>query len=290
VSVAVALVVLTLLQGRDAAAPQQRPETPPAAPAAPPAPAGQEPPRAAAPAAPPTLQMVRLADPVAFLDGQARREDMLFFWDKFRPVRVGDGIRQGVAGISELTIAGSAAVAVVRSFGGTHLLVEKIEQGRVWLDVRRFSRMLCIVDAEELVLNLPSQYELRATRTTFQLHWDDLGRRMVIENAGVGVVRIQGPIEPLDVSTLDAGDKVEITMHVPASPQAAEERLIAIEHEEAWAGRTILLGRGVESTKQEQDLVLAGAGTAWVGGARIVMRGRQLIVRDPNPVSAPAGN
>jgi hypothetical protein len=285
VSVVAALLLSAVLQGRETApaAPQQ---PAPAAPA-PAAPA----PRATAPAAPPKLRMVRLADPVAFLDGEARREDMLFFWDKFRAVEVGDGIRQGVAGISELTIAGSAAVAVVRSFGDTHLLVESIEQGRVTLDVRIFSRMFCALDAEELVLKLPEGYELRASETTFQLHWDDLGRRFVVENAGAGVVRLQGPIQPLDFDTLEAGDRVEITMKVPAPPNAAAERLVAIAREEVWAGRTILLGQGVESTKQDQDLVLQGDGTAWVGGARIVVRGGSpMYLRDPRSSPVPPGD
>jgi len=232
-----------------------------------------------------SISLIRLADPVAFLDGEARREVFLFYWDKLRSLRPGDGVRQGVAGISEINFAGKSSHANIRMFGDTYVLVEKIEPDRRFLTVHLFGRMLCRARGGEMILKLPRGNEMRAKNTVFSFGWDTMHINMVVQNVGPGTVALTGPIMPLNISTLEPGGKVEIPMNVSPEPPG---RVTPTDRTHVWSGRVIGLGPGVESTKEGGAIVLSGEGTAWVGGARIVVRGRPITVRDPRSASSRA--
>lgn len=229
--------------------------------------------------APSVATLTRHADPVAYLDGETREQRILFFWDKMVGLRVGDGLRQGVAGISDLHFHDD--MSELRLYGQTHAIVEAATPEAHVIRVLDLRRALIHSRAARLELHLPGGTVLTATETVFRLSLDELDRRWVVQNSGPGEVRVNGPVVVPDVAAITAG----MTTQIPLLEQPpAENGGPVLETVDAWQGRTIRLGPGVESTKNEGQLELGGEGVAKVGGARIrVMNGRTTTVWKPRP-------
>lgn len=221
-------------------------------------------------------RLTRLADPVALLDGEARVEKMLFYWEKSAMLRVGDGVRQGVAGFSEVFFPDDRSE--IRSYGETHLT---IEPGDSRLHVVRFqdlSRTIVELRDVRTRLLLPGGTTLEAENTWIRVGRNELGGSLIIRNAGPSDVHIEGPVVPVGVAALAAGHEVRIPL-VEKSPVPAED-----EQVDTWENRLIRLGPGVQSTKTDMDLHLDGEGFARVGGARIrIPPGGSMRVWRPRP-------
>lgn len=229
------------------------------------------------PAGMPVARLTRLADPVAWLDGEARAERVLFFWNKAAPLRVGDGVRTGAAGIAELYYPDDQTE--IRLFGEALIRLGPVTANERLLDVVALRRAFANLRGPETVWKLPGGTEVRAADTVVRLELDEFDRRWRIRNAGPGEVRVKGPVTPIEFAAVPAGHEVAIPLVESAPRAVTADSQETLEH---WEGQVVRLGPGVRSSKRDERLVLEGAGLARVGGARIVVRdGRAVTLRKP---------
>ncbi len=237
-------------------------------------------------------RVTRIADPVAALDTQARDERMLFHWDKSASIVVGDGVRQGVAGISELFFFDDKSL--VRSFGEATMFVTAADDQRHVIRADACARLAVESKEIPLTIELPGGTVLEAKQTFFRVQLDDLGRKWLIRNAGGGEIKVSGVVPPAGTPTIAAGHEMSIPVPVapgdpvaqaagatdPANPSPGS----AGGTVDVWRGSTIRLGPGLHATKKDEDLELEGPGVAQVGGARLVLEdGSRVTVWRPEP-------
>ncbi len=220
----------------------------------------------------PIARLTRLADPVAYLDAESQAEQPLFHWDKAELLRAGDGVRQGVAGCSEVFFLDDRSE--VRLYGQTHLLVETDSAGGHVLRLRDLRCAVFDLKTAATRVVLPGGTEVSGRGTWFRIIRDELNRRYVIRNAGPAELSLAGPVLPPDTAGVPAGHEVGIPV-VEADPQP-EQQVVDV-----WEGKVLRLERGVLPTRVGADLFLEGEGLARVGGARIrlVAGGRTRIFR-----------
>lgn len=237
---------------------------------------------AQAPEAPPAVRLTRLADPVAWLDAEARTERHLFFFDKRADLRVGDGVRQGVAGLSELAFEDYLRL---RLFGDTEVWLEsEAATAHVLRFVRVHRAAIDVPAGSTATIQLPGGYALTATDTWFRVAVDELGRRYEVKNAGPGEVRVVGPTVPDGAAAVAAGGETELTM--VEEPAAVAARAVS-RPGDVFEGLAVRLQDGQESVREGDALVVRGAGTARIGGARVrIPAGAALRVRRPPPADA----
>ncbi len=251
-------------------------------------------------------RVTRLADPVAAIDTEARNERMLFHWDKSVGIRVGDGMRQGVAGMGELLFTDDNSL--VRSFGEATMYVTEASAQRHALRCDACARLSFEVKDIPLRIELPGGSVLLAQNTQFRVQLDDLGRRYVVRNAGAGNIKVSGTLVPPGTDTITAGHEMPLPVPVAptdpvaiaadaatsnsnadaagadASTQPAPPASRAPDAVDVWQGSTIRLGSGARATKKDSDLELEGPGVAQVGGARFVLEaGSRVTVWRPEP-------
>lgn len=247
------------------------------------------PPRAEAPAAnaaaavtetpaEPVAILTRLADPVAALDAETRVEKPLFHWEKTFGLRVGDGLRQGVAAISEIFFPDD--LSEIRCFGATHWFLDSVkgENGGAQHRIRVLELRRMRIDARkaETVLALPGGTQLKFATTVLQLGLDERNHRYQIKNDGPGEVRIEGPIVPLAGGSLLAGQVVQIPLVLDPTTAATPGKVA-----DSWSGLSLDLPESVRGQRQGDSLELEGTGVARVGGARIVLNGHPVRVYKP---------
>ncbi|MBI4880100.1 MAG: hypothetical protein HY812_10655 [Planctomycetes bacterium] len=216
--------------------------------------------------------LTRLADPVAFLDAESQAERTLFHWDKGAPLRAGDGLRQGVAGCSQVFFLDDRAEA--RFYGQTHLIVEADDAGGHVLLLRDLRCAVFDLKTAATRVLLPGGTEVSGRGTWFRVIKDDVNGRYVIRNAGPAELSLAGPVLPPGAAGVPAGHEVEIPA-VEAEPPPDKQVV------DVWEGKVLRLDRGVLPTRVGADLFLEGEGLARVGGARIrlIEGGRTRIFR-----------
>lgn len=213
----------------------------------------------AAPAPAPAGWLTRLADPVAWLDGEAEAEVMLFHWDKKRPLDPGDGVRLGVAGMAELFLPDDGAG--VRLFGEAHVFLERDDDGTRVLRFLTLDRAVFELRSTATRILLPGGIELAAQDTWFRVTRDPFGRHFLVRNAGSGAVAVSGPVVPAGVAAVAAGHEMEIPVVMePTAPAMPDD---------VWNGYRVVLPLGVHAERSGDELRLEGEGVARVGGARI---------------------
>jgi hypothetical protein len=218
-------------------------------------------------------RLTRLTDPVALLDGEARAEKPLFHWEKTAAMRVGDGLRQGVAGVSELLfpdftelrINGATQVVIVASGADGHRLAFR-ELRRLRLESREIP----------LVLELPGETILTCQGTVAMIALEEFDHRFLLRNAGPGSIAIAGPRIPLGSATLAAGETVRLPM-----PLARPEAGAGAPRRDAWAGYSLLADPALRVAPRGDEIVFEGSGVATIGGARIVVSGVPVRVYRP---------
>lgn len=237
-----------------------------------PAPAAQDLPLA------PVAVLTRLADPVAALDAETRVEKLLFHWEKTFGLRVGDGLRQGVAAIAEIFFPDD--LSEIRCFGSTHLFLEEVKDAdgnpRHLIRVIELRRMRIDSRKTPKRLSLPGGTTITFSKTVVQLALDERDHRYHVKNDGPGEVRLEGPIVPLSGASVLAGHEVQIPLVVDAATAMTQGRV-----GDSWAGRSLELDASVRAVRQGESLELTGTGVARVGGARIVLNGSPVRVYKP---------
>lgn len=226
----------------------------------------------------PVAILTRFADPVAALDAETRVEKPLFHWEKTYGLRVGDGLRQGVAAISEIFFPDD--LSEIRSFGATHCFLDSVkgENGGAQHRIRVLELRRMRIDARkaETVLALPGGTQLKFKTTVLQLGLDERNHRYQIKNDGPGEVRIDGPIVPLSGGSLLAGQVVQIPLVLDPETAGTPGKVA-----DSWAGLSLDLPESIRGQRQGDSLELEGTGVARVGGARIVLNGHPVRVYKP---------
>ena len=214
-------------------------------------------------------RLTRLADPVAFLDSEARVEKTLFHWEKSAYMRVGDGARQGVAGFGEIYFLSDGTE--IRMFGECHLTIRSSQDGHHLVQFQDLTRSVFDMGTDQTRIELPGGTVVTGSKTWLRLGKDEMNTAWIIRNAGPSGVVVSGSVLPIGDATVDAGEQVKILLPAPEHEllDAAEKADPGLETQDRWEGRMIHLGQGVEATKTDTDLILSGEGLARVGGARI---------------------
>lgn len=240
------------------------------------------PPPAAAPVVGP-VHLARLVDPVAWLDGEARVERHLYFYDKFADLEAGDGVRQGVAGASELSFSDFSRV---RQHGETQVWIQRITGNDHELRYEQVRHLIVEVVADStLTLRLPGGYVLTASDLWCRISMDDLIRNYEIKNSGPGELRISGPTTAADTSVVLPGH--EVSLRRVEDPQAVRFHKDS-RPQDVFAGLAVRLDAEQTSERLEDGLWVRGTGTARVGGARIHLpSGEAIRIRRPAPVNVP---
>jgi len=221
----------------------------------------------------PIARLTRLTDPVARLDGRARAEETLFYWDKSADLRRGDGVRQGVHGDSEVLFLSD--LTVVRVTGEAELRVGKDASGDRKVHVTEMRGFQAKVRDEPLTFLLPGGTEVTARNTWFRLKLDELDRRHVIRNAGPGEVIVKGPVTPVEEGAVLPGHQVAI-------PVVTDPPSVTGVDDDGWSGARLEVPVGIRSETNNESLILSGSGVARVGGARLKIHpGRSLEIRRP---------
>ncbi len=219
----------------------------------------------------PVARLTRLGDPVAYLDGEARAESTLFHWDKSRLVRVGDGVRQGPAGIGEVFFLDDQSE--VRLFGAAHMTVEATDESQRTLRFLSVRRAVIDLKGLETRILLPGETTIRGNGTWLRITRDEFDRRYIVKNAGPGPVTVEAAALPQGKLTLTPGRVVEVTITVPSRVDGPDD---------FWNGYRIRLDDGVRLVDRGDVLVLEGEGVAHVGGAKIrVESGRTAKIWRP---------
>lgn len=224
---------------------------------------------------PPVALLTRVADPVAYLDAEARAEKFLWHWQKMQSMRVGDGVRQGVAGISEVHFTRDQGE--LRLWGDTQaFLTSSNPKGHV-LEFRSVSRARIHAREYPMVLKLPGGTELKATDTVFVVSLTDMSNRYEVRNSGPGEIELSGPVLPPGTRGVPAGNSILLPLLV--EPLAVSQEPTTLD---VWQGSSLRLESGVSAQRAGDRLVLDGEGLARVGGARIrVEHGQQVNVWKP---------
>lgn len=215
----------------------------------------------------------RLSDPVAFLDGRLRREELLAYFDKSRRLAPGDGLRSGPAGSAEIHFPRDGALVELR--GAWRLrLVEESEEA-VLLDCAEAARGRVRAGRRTLRMRIAGYGELAANDASFRIGRDDLGGVLEVRNAGPGVLSIRSASVPGGRLDVGPGEVAQVPRSEGARPAAA--------------GRLVFSGRPVETygaalaDVRDGRLVLSGPGEALVAGAqlRLGAGGAVEVVKPP---------
>lgn len=237
---------------------------------------GAPPPEAAEPEEGP-IQLTRLVDPVAWLDAEARSEQHLYFYDKFADLEAGDGVRQGVAGTSQLFFTDFTQV---RQYGETLMWIEKKTPTDNTLRYEQVNTLFMDVPAgSTLTVRLPGGYVMTASDLWFRVELDDMSREYQVKNAGPGELRVDGPTTAASAAALAPGNTVSLP--IVEDPAAVRFRQDS-RPRDVFSGLAVRLDSEQTSERSEDVLWVRGAGTARIGGARIHLPpGEEIRLRRP---------
>ncbi len=226
----------------------------------------------------PIAFVTRLTDPVAVLDAEAEAELPLFHWEKKHGLRLYDGLRQGVAGVSEVFFPDD--YTTLRFFGENHFFITESGAKGHRLEFEAIRRVRVEARATPIVLLLPGGTTITCESTILNVSLDERDHRYIVKNDGPGDVHLEGPILPPEAASVPAGNEVQIPI-VQDAKTADLDGSDAQVTRDAWAGHSLELQGDVAVTRHTNELELTGSGTARVGGARIVVNGSRVIISKP---------
>jgi len=226
------------------------------------------------------VRLTRLVDPVAWLDAEARAERHLYFYDKVADLEVGDGVRQGVAGTSELFFSDFTQV---RQYGETRMWIERKTPTESTLRYEQADTLLVDVPAgSTLTVRLPGGYVMIASDLWFRVELGDMSREFQVKNSGPGELRVTGPTNADAAAALPPGNTVSLP--IVEDPAAVRYRQDS-RPRDVFAGLPVRLDSEQTSERSADGLWVRGAGTARIGGARIHLPpGEAIRLRRPTRV------